>query len=252
LYKHNRILIFSKDYNKTMPAIILLVFLIFCVVFFVVSQQLARNRRPQQPLQRSPGVIHGSMGRMGEPMPPAQAAQAIYGNLQSRGGLQQGRVYSASYFQSLMPGPVMGFSDDWIWWNAVFASLNDLLIAGEFGFPCYAYNYGGQPCLFFGALDDPMMNPVFYNDPMMDTGSPFAMDPSNFVMPDSQGFDGGDQMGGVDPNMGPDYQGDPNAQDYQADPNSGQDFGSQDDGGGFDSGGGFDDGGGFDGGGSDS
>jgi hypothetical protein len=209
------------------PVVIILV--VICIAFFVITQQMARKQQPQQAVQRGPATLHGSMGRMGEPMPPAQAAQTIYGNLQSRGGLEKGRVYSASYFQGLMPGPVMGFSDDWIWWNAVFASLNDLLIADSIGFPCYAYNYGGQPCLFFGAPDDPLINPIFYNDPMMYAGEPFNMDPGNFVTPDSTGFDAsGDQMG-ID-------------QGFQGDPNSSQDSGQQngDDSGVFSDGGGSD------------
>lgn len=188
------------------------------------------------------------MGRIHQQMDPKMAASTIYGRLQSQGGVQPGRAYSTAYFQSLMPYPMYGFNDDWIWWQMVMGELNGLMLGGGYGFPAYAYDYGGMNSIYFGDPNDVAMMPQFYGDPMMNQGVPF--DPGmggGIVPPDfnpgydpSQGFD---PSQGVDPSFGGN------------DPNQGQDFSGQDQGGGFDQGGfdsGGDSGGAFDSGGDDS
>lgn len=193
------------------------------------------------------------MGRSGEPMPAKAAAAAIYSNLQSRGGIQPGRVYSMNYFGGLLPGSAAAFGSNWLWWDAVFAELNALMMAGGYGFPALAYEYAGQQAFFLGDPNDPSLATQFYGDPLMDQGMPIDAGAGSFMdapgQPDQIGppdmTDFAQQTGAQDqPDLGA-------ALDWQNDLSGSSDPGAGDgggfDGGGFDSGG-FD-GGGFDGGG---
>jgi hypothetical protein len=160
---------------------VVVVLLIVVAVVFIVVALTRSAQRPPQPFSTGG---HGSMGRPHEPMNPQYAANTIYTNLKSRGGLQPGRAYSTSYFNSYMPYQMVGFADDWLWWQLVFSELNGLMMADGMGFPAYPYEYGGQPSIFFG---DPNAgyDPMFYGDPNMDMGMPMDFDPNGFMSPDS-------------------------------------------------------------------